>query len=74
MHDYIYIYINIYIYIFKGKISMITHSRYEPYLIIGQLVSGRFWTIQYQILLVRIQTKEEWIIITEFLFTFLYFD
>ena len=52
----------------------ITHSRYEPYLIIGQLVNGRIWAIQDQLLLVQRQIKEEWIFLTEFLFTSLYFN
>ena len=38
VHDYIYIYI----YIFRLKMGIRTHSRYEPYLIIGQLLNGKF--------------------------------
>ena len=53
---------------------MKNHSRYEPYLIIGQLVNGPFREIHDQILLVRRQTKEKLILVTEFLFNFLYFD
>ena len=52
-------YIHIYTYIFKVKMGMITHSCYETYLIIGQLVSRKFREIRYQILLVQRQTKEE---------------
>ena len=48
---------------------MRTHSRYDPYLIIGQLVNGQFWEIWDQILPVQRHTKEEWILLTEFLFT-----
>ena len=54
--------------------GMRIHSRCEPYLIIGQLVKVQYWEIQDQILLVRRQTKEEWVLLTEFLFTSLYFD
>ena len=64
---------HIYIYIFKGKRGLRTHSHYDPYLIIGQLVNGQYWAIHDQILLVRRQTKEEWTLLTEFLFTLLYF-
>ena len=53
---------------------MRTHSYYEPYLIIGQLVNGKFRAIRYQMVPVQIQTKEEWLLITEFLFNLLYFD
>ena len=67
-------YIHIYTYTFQEKMGTRTHECYEPYLIIGQLVNGRSWAIQDQILLVQIQTKEEWILLTEFLFTLLYFD
>ena len=56
---FIYSIIYIFIYIFKGKVGMRTHSRHELYLMIGQLVNGKFQEIQDQILLVRRQTKEE---------------
>ena len=42
---------------------MRNHSRYDPYLIIGQLVNWQFLIIQDQILLVQRQTKEEWILL-----------
>ena len=58
MHDYIHT--HRYIYISKGERGIITHSCYEPYLIIGQLVNGQFWEIQDQILLLRRHTKEKW--------------
>ena len=67
-------YIHIYKYIFKVKIVMRTHSRYDTYLIMVQLVNGKFREIQDQILLVKIQTKKEWVLLTEFLFTSFYFD
>ena len=54
--------------------GMRTHSRYEPNLIIGQLLNGRFREIQDQILLIQRQTNEEWILLTEILFPLLYFD
>ena len=61
MHDYIhlniYIYIYIYIYIFKIKMGIRTHSRYDPHLIISQLVNGELREIQDQILFVQRQTK-----------------
>ena len=50
------------------------HSHYDPYLIIGQLVNGKFQEIWDKLLTVQIQTKEEWILLTEFLFTSLFFD
>ena len=60
--------------IFDPEFSKITHSHYEPYLLIGQVVNGRFWKIQGQILPVQTQTKEEWIFPTKLIFTFLYSD
>ena len=53
--------------------GMRNHSRYEPYLIKRQFANGGYRAIQDQILLVQRQTKEEWILLTEFLFTLLYF-
>ena len=53
---------------------MRNHSRYEPYLIIGQFVNMIFREIRDKILPVQGQTKEEWILLTKFLFTLLYFD
>ena len=43
MHDYVYIYIYTYIYLSKGKMGMRTHSQYDPYLIIGQVVNRKYW-------------------------------
>ena len=63
-----------YMYIFKGKRGMRTHSCYDHYLTIGQLVNGRYREIQDQILIVQRQTKEEWILFTKFLFNLLYFN
>ena len=54
--------------------GMRNHSHYEPYLIIGQLMNGRFRSIWDQILPVQGHTKEEWILLTKFFFTLLYFD
>ena len=53
---------------------MRNHSHYDPHLIIGQLVNGMFWAIRNLILPVRIQIKEYWVLLNEFLFTLLYFD
>ena len=72
MHDYVYIYTHIYL--SKGKMGMRTHSRYEPYLMIGQLVNGRYWVNQDQIFIVLRQVEEEWILLTKFFFTVLYLD
>ena len=69
MITYTYIYIHI-----QRKMGMRNHSRYEHYLIIGQLVNGRSREIQDQTFLLRRQTKEEWILLTKTLFTLLYFD
>ena len=60
-------YIHIYTYIFKVKMGMINHSSYDHYLIIGNLVNGKFQEIWDQILPVRRQTREEWILLTKLL-------
>ena len=53
---------------------MRTQSRYDPYLMIGQLVNGRYWVNQDQIFIVLRQVEEEWILLTKFFFTVLYLD
>ena len=64
LNSSIYYYIHIYIYIFKGKMGIINHSRFEPYLIIFQLVNGCFQAVRDQILPAQQQTKEELILLT----------
>ena len=58
-------------YVFKDKMGIRTHSLYDPYFIIGQLVNRQFQAIRGQILPIRIQSKEEWILLTGLFFTYL---